>query len=409
MKKISFILMLFFLINSMSILAQEVIKDKGVFISPKNDFYEEIKKGIEEFNKKEKKERKVFKVDFTGMNLPKSADEFTTYWHNEPISQGITGTCWSFSTTSMLESEVYRIHKEKVKLSELWTAYWEFVEKARGYVQSRGETFFGEGSQSNAVYRIIKQYGVVPLDAYNGMLPGQKFHDHSKMFDEMTKYLESVKASNAWSEETVLNTIKSILNHYIGTPPEKVTINGKDYTPKEYFSKFVKLNLDDYVEFLSLMQQPYYEKVEYEVPDNWWHNKDYYNIPLDEFMSILKKSIRNGYSICIGGDVSEAGMESKAEVAIIPTFDIPSEYIDEHSRQFRFSNKTTEDDHGIHMVGYTEKDGKDWYLIKDSGAGAHNGANKGYYFYHEDFVKLKMLSFTIHKDAVKDILAKFNK
>lgn len=409
MKKISFILMLFFLINSMSILAQEVKKDKGVFISPKNDFYEEIKKGIEVFNKKEKKERKVFKVDFTGMNLPKSADEFTTYWRNEPISQGITGTCWSFSTLSMLESEVYRINKEKIKLSELWVAYWEFVEKARGYVQSRGETFFGEGSQSNAVYRIIKQYGIVPLEAYTGMLPGQKFHDHSKMYAEMTKYLESVKAVNAWNEETVLNTIKSILNYYMGAPPEKVTINGKDYTPKEYFNKFVKLNLDDYVEFLSLMQQPYYEKVEYEVPDNWWHNKDYHNIPLDEFMSILKKSIRNGYSICIGGDVSEAGMESKAEVAIIPTFDIPSEYIDEHSRQFRFSNKTTEDDHGIHMVGYLEKDGKDWYLIKDSGAGAHNGANKGYYFYHEDFVKLKMLSFTIHKDAVKDILEKFNK
>ena len=26
-------------------------------------------------------------------------------WHNAPISQGNTGTCWCFSTTSFLESE----------------------------------------------------------------------------------------------------------------------------------------------------------------------------------------------------------------------------------------------------------------------------------------------------------------
>jgi bleomycin hydrolase len=33
--------------------------------------------------------------------------------------------------------------------------------------------------------------------------------------------------------------------------------------------------------------------------------------------------------------------------------------------------------------------------------------NFGYYFFHEDYIKLKMMDFTIHKDAVKDILEKF--
>ena len=31
----------------------------------------------------------------------------------------------------------------------------------------------------------------------------------------------------------------------------------------------------------------------------------------------------------------------------------------------------------------------------------------GYYFFHEDYVKLKMMGFTVHKDAVKKILKKF--
>jgi len=43
----------------------------------------------------------------------------------------------------------------------------------------------------------------------------------------------------------------------------------------------LKINPDDYVDLISILQQPYWEKVEYEVPDNWWHNKDYHNVPLN--------------------------------------------------------------------------------------------------------------------------------
>ncbi len=79
-----------------------------------------------------------------------------------------------------------------------------------------------------------------------------------------------------------------------------------------------------------------------------------------------------------------------------------------NARQFRFSNKTTTDDHGIHLVGYLNKDGKDWYLIKDSGAGSRDDVkNFGYYFYSDDYVKLKMMDFMVNKNAVKDLLSKF--
>jgi bleomycin hydrolase len=171
----------------------------------------------------------------------------------------------------------------------------------------------------------------------------------------------------------------------------------------------VRLNPDDYVDVLSLMQKPYYQFVEYEVPDNWWHSKDYLNVPVGDFMGAIKSAIRNGYTVCIGGDVSEPGYEGHAGLAVVPTFDIPSSYIDDNARQFRFSNGTTGDDHGIHIVGYVEKDGKDWYLIKDSGSGSRNNHHPGYYFYTEDYVKLKMLGFMVHKDAVKNLLSNLQK
>ncbi|MCA2005390.1 MAG: peptidase C1, partial [Ignavibacterium sp.] len=186
------------------------------------------------------------------------------------------------------------------------------------------------------------------------------------------------------------------------------TYEGKTYTPQSFLKGYLKLNMDDYVDVLSYMQQPYWQQVEYEVPDNWWHNKDYYNVPLDDFMNAIKSAIKNGYTLAIGGDVSEPGYDSWTKCAVVPTFDIPSEYIDENARQFRFSNETTTDDHGIHLVGYKEQDGKMWFLIKDSGAGARNVDPKGFYFYHEDYVKLKIMDFLVHKDAVKDLLNKFS-
>ena len=391
-------------------------KDKAVFKDYQPGYYQNyILKGIDEYQQKQEtpKIEKKYKIDLSGMDLPTNIDLYTKQWYNEPVSQGNTGTCWCFSTTSYFESEIYRLSKQKVKLSEIYTVYWEYVEKARSFVKTRGVSAFSEGSESNAVTRIWSTYGIVPEDAYTGLLSGQVYHNHAKLYEEMNSYLQSIKTSNAWNEEVVLATIKSILNSYLGTPPTKVTVNGKEMTPQEYLNNVLKLNLNDYVDVTSLLEKPYFEQVEYKVPDNWWHSAEYYNLPLDDYMKVIKNAIRKGYTIGIGGDVSEAGFDPFAQVALIPSFDIPSDYIDEYARQFRFTNQTTTDDHGLHIVGYYEKDGKDWYLVKDSGSGSRNVGKQsksfGFYFFREDYVKLKIMDFIIHKDMLKDYLPKFKK
>jgi bleomycin hydrolase len=381
--------------------AQAPKKDPGKFVEKKNDFWDKI----EYENKKyEESEKEKFVMNFDGLDLPKSKDEFKTYWHNDPISQGNSGMCWCFCTTSYYESEIYRTTGRKIKLSELYTVYWEYVEKARRYVQKLGNSYFSEGSMGNHIPFIWQKYGIVPAESYTGMEEDQPFHNHEKMFDEMETYLEYVKENYLWDEETVISTIRSILNNHIGEPPITIIVDGKKMTPLEYFKKEINIDFNDYIDILSLMEQPYNEFVLYDVPDNWWRSKEYYNIPLDIFMKIIKNAIRNGYTMAIGGDVGEPGYYAYTEVAMVPTFDIPSEYIDENARQLRFSNGSTTDDHGIHIVGYQEKNGKDWFLIKDSGSGSRNGANKGYYFYHEDYIKLKMMDFVVHKDAVEGFL-----
>ncbi len=365
----------------------------------------EIRKRQEEEAKKE--EKKVLSFDFLNVKKPDSPDVFKKSFHFPPVAQYLTGTCWSFSTTSFLESEVYRIYGKKIKLSEMFTVYCEYLEKALGFVRERGNVFLGEGSESDAVTRIMKEYGAMPAEVYPGILSPEERHDHSEMFEKIEKLLNFIKANNYWDEEEVIEHIKVILNKYMGKPPEKFVYEGNEYTPKTFLSEFLKINPDDYVSFMSTLSIPFYTKGEFKVPDNWWHSKDYHNVPLDEFYRIIKNSILNGYTIAIGGDVSEPGYNGFEDSAIVPTFDVPPEYIDQSSREFRFYNTTSTDDHGVHLVGYTKIDKWDWFLIKDSARSSRWGKFEGYYFYREDYIKLKMLSFMIHKDAVKDVLKKF--
>jgi len=284
--------------------------------------------------------------------------------------------------------------------------YYEYIEKALGYVRSRGKSYFAQGSESDAVTRAWRKHGIVPASVYGGIIAADGLHNHVPMFEEMEGYLGWVKESGNWDEKTVLDTIRVILNKYMGEPPSEFMWEGKKYTPQTFLKNILKLNTDDYVQFQSTLSQNFYTQGEFEAVDNWWHSSEYYNVPLDDFIWIIKNAVENGYTLSIGGDVSEPGYNGWEEAQIIPIFDIPQEYINQSSRELRIYNETTEDDHGIHIVGYTKMGGHYWYLVKDSARSARQGKHKGYHFYRDDYIKLKMLTISVHRDVARKILDK---
>ncbi|MCR4437700.1 MAG: C1 family peptidase [bacterium] len=353
------------------------------------------------------KERLTLTLDFSTLAKPSSVESFAPLFHLPPLSQGRTGTCWAFAATSFFESELRRLGRAETKLSEMYTVYHEYIEKARRFVREKGDSNFAQGSELNAVIERMKQYGAVPASAYPGRKADQEQHDHSKLEREMADYLQFVKSHELWDEEQVLTHIKMTLNKYLGEPPTTITVGKKRMTPREFLANVLRLPLDEYVSVMSTKPEPFYTKAEYKAPDNWWHSKDYYNAPLDEFYAALKKALERGYTAALAADTSEPGKSGENDVAIVPTFDIPPSYINQDSREFRIYNRTTTDDHAIHAVGYQRIGDHDWFLIKDSGSAAFRGEHKGYFFFRDDYVRLKVLVFMVHKDAIPELLAKF--
>jgi bleomycin hydrolase len=126
---------------------------------------------------------------------------------------------------------------------------------------------------------------------------------------------------------------------------------------------------------------------------------------LPVFYDALKGALRAGFSADIDLDTSEPSYETTGRYCFIPDFDIPSAQITQAARELRFLNGATSDDHAIHLIGCTSVAGEDLFLAKDSWKVAWRDGNQGSLFLHSSYVKLKVLAFLVHRDAVPQVTA----
>jgi bleomycin hydrolase len=323
-------------------------------------------------------------------------------------SQDRTNTCWSFATTSLIEAELIRMGKGEYDISEMFFVRKNYPLKAEQYIRYHGLANFGEGGLAHDVMATIKTCGMVPESVYGGKLVDSTKYNHSEMHGILSSMLESIlnqrggKISTLW--ESAFN---SVLDVYLGKLPTKFDYDGKEYTPKS-FAESLEFNPDNYVQFTSFTHIPFGKKSVLKIPDNWQHG-EYYNVPIDDLVSIMDNSIEMGYSFLWDGDVGKEHFY-KSGYAVIPTDNWEDEdnekpeeekTITQKMRQNAFDTFTTTDDHLMHISGVAKnQDGTKFYYTKNSW-GSKKGFD-GYWYMSESYAKLMVISILVHKDVIPD-------
>ena len=327
------------------------------------------------------------------------------------ISQGNTGTCWSFSTSSFIESEIIRLTGKRIDISEMYNVRNTYPVKAENYVMRQGKAQFSEGGLAHDVFNSIRDFGLVPNNAYSGLFGNNTQHNHAEMVAVLSAMLDTyVKNPGRKLDPKWREAFAAVLDVYLGENLTEFSFEGKKYTPLQ-FAEMVKINPSDYVHITSFTQAPFYSKFILNIPDNF-SNGSFYNVPVDELVSVIDYALESGFTVEIDCDVSEKTFSAKDGIAVVPTNPLnnlkalhsiyPEMKITQEFRQQEFENFTTTDDHLMHITG-TVKDQKGtiYYKVKNSwGTDAKRTKYNGYVYFSEAYVRLKTISITLHKDGV---------
>jgi bleomycin hydrolase len=330
-------------------------------------------------------------------------------------SQGSAGTCWSYSGNSFVESEMIRNGKKPVDLAEIFTARYVYLGKARNYILFNGNLGLGDGGETHDVINIMRQYGAMPQSAYTledygkGTIKSQEFQDGLKAILEAYIKNPDAKKGISWVKD-----VNDYMDQKLGKLPETFTYNGKTYTPKAFAREVVGINPNDYVEFSSYKDSPYYQKIVMPVPDNWSYDW-LYNVPMTELTDIIDHALSKGYTVAWASDVSEPYFSWKNGVAQVPNLDlnnitdeqkktlfngpIQEKVVTEDLRLEGLYSLTTTDDHAMQIVGKAkDQNGKEYYKIKNSWGETND--YKGYLYVTKAFVQLKSTGILLHKGGI---------
>jgi bleomycin hydrolase len=318
------------------------------------------------------------------------------------------GTCWSFSTVAMLESEALRLNepmsealreaKTELDLSDYYPVYWAYVEKAREFARRGGENArFTDGGLSHDVTWLVEQYGLVPETDYVVV------EDYGAMRKELNAVLTRHEEIGYWDEEAVVSEIRAVLDRHLAPPPETITVDGRSMTPVEYVTDYLGIDPDAYWEITSYTNIPMYGRGELDVPDNWWDYDGYYNVPLEDFRQVTNDALDAGYSVVFDMDWGDEGASWNGAGLAVLAPDAAPGGPDQAVRQADLEEGRTTDDHLVLAVDHRVVDGYDWYLIKNShGTGS---GRRGYVWVRGDYMALRVLAVMVHKDAIDPELA----
>jgi len=263
----------------------------------------------------------------------------------EATNQKKSGRCWLFAgLNSFRVAAMKKMNLEKFELSQSYLMFWDKLEKANYFLENIIDTLneplngrllmwlladpLSDGGQWDMFVNLIKKYGVVPKFAMpetesssssyamNDLLVG-KLREYARIIREKNvtgKNLDDIRQT----KKEMLNEFYRMLCIHLGKPPtnffwewrdkdKKFKRHGK-ITPKEFFDKYVALDLDDMV---CLINAPTKDKpfnkmytVQYLGNIVGAHPVRYLNVDLELLKKAAKQMIIDEQPVWFGCDVA---------------------------------------------------------------------------------------------------------
>ena len=278
-------------------------------------------------------------------------------------NQKKSGRCWMFSALNVMRLEVMKkCALEDFELSQSYPLFWDKLEKANWLLESiidtKDEPLDGrlvsyllqapmnDGGQWDMFVALVEKYGVVPKDAMPESAASSETRELDKYLTlklrEFACILRTAYEKDGYDDgklramkDDMLKTIYRILSIALGRPPVSFTweATGKDggfvcernITPKQFFDKYVSLQLDDYVSLINAptSDKPYGKTYTVRFLGNVKGGRavKYLNLPVSRLKEAALAQLKSGEVVWFGSDVGQFS-ERKAGLMDLKALDV---------------------------------------------------------------------------------------
>lgn len=295
----------------------------------------------------------------------KSPEAFRTDLHQFSVSlkqgeitnQKHSGRCWMFAALNTLRYQVIKnLNLETFELSQAYTMFYDKLEKSNYFLESILETLdeptsgrliswllmapINDGGQWDMLCALVDKYGVVPKDSmpetYNSSnstemnnVVTEKLRADACQLRQAHEEGKSMEELRAMKEE-MMKIIYNMLCICLGVPPKTVDLEVRDkddnfirdtgLTPKEFYAKYVKLDLADYISLINAptSDKPYYHSFTVKFLGNVKGGREvrYVNLPVEELKKAAIAQLKDNQPVWFGCDV---GKSSERDAGLMAT------------------------------------------------------------------------------------------
>ena len=259
-------------------------------------------------------------------------------------NQKQSGRCWMFAGLNFLRLEVMKnLNMKTIELSQSYPLFYDKLEKSNYFLENIIETKdedldsryvqfllkdpLQDGGQWDMFKSLVKKYGVVPKDVMPEVVSSSATKEMDRYLTlKLREFARDIRNDKNLSlvelrekKEDMLDEVYRILSICLGTPPQSFDFEYRDkddrffkinnITPVEFFEKYVKINLDDYVSVINAPTdvKPFGRCFTVKFLGNVVDGSpvNYLNLPIGDLKMLAIKQMKDNVPVWFGSDVGQ--------------------------------------------------------------------------------------------------------